>query len=633
MDEMEQKEGLEQEEKLEQPEETVEQEETTAAPEETAEQEETTAEQEETAEPETEPEQPEETAEPETTPAEKTTEKGNIIGLVIGFAAFIAVMVFCWMAPIGEVAADTGVLYAKGNNLYYYDMKNEPYLLQETIADDGTYHYFYSAWGANVSADNEEVYYAANIKADGTYDLYYKDVTKTDAKVKLVAKGVCDHIISENGEKTAYLVQEEDGLCLKVFDGENSTEASKEMQMEEDAYSISPDGKYLVYRDAYSILHAAKTDDLSNAIALTDDCPLYALAEDTLYFVSMSTSAYNIYAYDFKDAPKLVAENAVYMELMPNGRDVLYGIVPEGVVPYAELIADDMAEADAALTEADGEAYEAKQQRDQVREAMANGEGLTPILQEYYVISGGRATCVAENVISAVAAKGEKSFVTGYRAAEMEKIPMSALNGGLEMVEMLYYMSLSYGSPETFLVDAHGNSTVLGGYGIQPETIRISAHGTKAAYLAADETTGETILMELTIGKDAEATAVQTAVDDFAFVGDDLYYYFGYADGVGTLAKAGIEEVVENACGVEYAEDCVYYITNLDAAGCGELQSWNGKKKETIDSEVFSFQYKGNGKAAILTAYDANAGVGNLHYYDGKNVHQLDEGITAIFMY
>ena len=68
-----------------------------------------------------------EEVETEETPVEKTAEKGsnNIIGIIVGFALFIAFLAMVWMAPVGgKVVKDTGVFYAKENNLYYYDMKS-----------------------------------------------------------------------------------------------------------------------------------------------------------------------------------------------------------------------------------------------------------------------------------------------------------------------------------------------------------------------------------------------------------------------------------------------------------------------------------------------------------------------------
>lgn len=583
-----------------------------------------------------------EEAETEESPVEKTAEKGgsNVIGIIVGAALFIAFLAVVWMTPVGKVVKDTGVLYAKDNDLYYYDMKNEPYLLQEDISAGGGYNYFYSAWGAGISQDNEDLYYTANVQAEGTYDLYYKDL-KADDAAELVDSGVIDHKVSKNGEVVAYLAMKGDSLELRYFDGKEKRVAAEGMKLEEDVYSLSADGKYLAYKDAYDMLCATRTDLADPATKLTDDCPLYALAEDTLYFVSKADGMYNIYSYDFKNEPELVAENAQYMELMPNGRDLLYGVKPTEIIPYSELLEDDMAEIDAAMKEDDPN-YEQKLMRDELREAMKSGKGLEPLLQEYYILSNGKAKLVADNVVSAIAvADSDKNFITGYKAKPFQPLYLSVIDGGLEMVDMIYYMSINYGGMQPFLADGFGNVEVLDGSGVQLNTVQVSADGSRAAYLVEDPDTGSNTLMQMELGQTKEtkeATVVQENVKEFAFIGGNgpLCYYYDYADGAGTLASLESDRTITDATGVTFAKDVkeIYYIQNIDAkTGVGQMQHWNGKDEPTtVDGGVFAFQYKGNGKAALVYGYDPAQLTGDLGYYDGKGVTKLDEDITAIFI-
>lgn len=582
----------------------------------------------------------EEPAAEETPVAEKATEKSGIIGIVIGLAAFIAILAFCWMSPAGGSVKDTGVMYAKDNALYLYDLKNEPYLLQENIADGGSYHYFYTAWGASVAEEGDWAYYIANIDETGAADLYRKNMKDAAAEGELIDSNVYDYMASKDGEVVAYLAMDDDSLELRIYNGKESTVIADGMHLEDGVYSLSADGKYLVYTDAYDMLCATETNGAATAAVLTDDSPLYVLAEEAgiLYFVSKAEDSYNIYSYDFNSEPALVAENASYMELMPNGKDLLYGVMPAEIIPYSELLIDDMAEADAAMTE-DDENYEQKLMRDEIRVAMESGEGIQPMLQEYYVLANGKATLVADNVISAIAVDSERPFVTGYKALEFQPIQLSMVSGGLEMVEMIYYMTLNYGGMEVFLADGNGNLETMTGTEVQLDTIKISKNGQKAAYLATDAATGGNVLMQMTIGKAAEATAVQTNVEDYAFLGGNgpLCYYYDYANGAGTVGSVESDRTITGALGVQFAEDVeeVYYIADANSiTGLGQMQHWDGSGEPVIvDGGVFAFQYKGNGKAAVLYNYDVAAGTGDLGYYNGKGVTMLDEDVTALFMY
>ena len=97
---------------------------------------------------------------------------------------------------------------------------------------------------------------------------------------------------------------------------------------------------------------------------------------------------------------------------------------------------------------------------------------------------------------------------------------------------------------------------------------------------------------------------------------------------------AGSETTIAGACGVQYADDAVYYIADTDSkTGNGQLRCWDGTEETLIADSAFAFQYKGNGKLAYISGYDVTEGLGDLGYYDGKEARILDEDITAIFIY
>jgi len=571
--------------------------------------------------------------------APKKKSKAPIFLLIL--ILVVAAAAYGMMSGGGKAAKkDAGVFYAKENDLYYYDMKNEPYLVQEDISAGGAYNYFYTAWGAGTAEESDIAYYMANVDAAGAADLYRRDMKDPSAEAVLVDSDVYDYQVSKDGETVAYVVMQDDVLELRMDCGSGNEKIAENFTLEEEAYQLRADGKWLVFKDAYDMLCAAEVqeDGDVNVWKLTDVCPLYALSEDVLYFVSKADANYNIYSFDFENEPELVAENAQYMSLMPNGTDLLYGVKPTDVIPYSELLEDDMAEIDAKMT-ADDPNYDQKLMRDDLRAAMASGEGLEPLMMEYYLISGGKTTLVAENVVSAVAVAGsEKSFVAGYQAKPFQPLYLSVIGGGLEMVDMIYYMSINYGGMQPFLADANGNTEVLTGSAVHMDSIRVSSDGRRAAYLVDDAETGGNALMQMEFGSSVEATVVQNDVEDFAFLGGDgpLVYYYEYAKNAGTLASVDSDRTIRGVTGVTFAEDAqeVYYIKDINGStGVGQMQHWNGKDEATIvDGGVFAFQYKGNGKAAVLFDYDVMKLTGILGYYDGNGVTILDENVTALYI-
>lgn len=571
-------------------------------------------------------------------PAEEKKKKSSLPVILLVLAVLIGVGVYYWqtMQGDGNAVQDTGVLYAKNDDLYFYDLENEPYLLKEGISAGGSYHYYYSAWGASCAEEGHWAYFSDNIDESGCFDLYRKDTADAAAEPVLIDSNVYDYMTSKNGEVAAYLAMEGDSLKLRVYNGENVQEMAEGIHLENGVYSLSGDGKYLVFKDAYGMLRVAKAGE-KETLPLTDAVELYELAEEggMLYFVAKGTEGYNIYSYAFDGAdPVLVAENVSYMELMPNGKDLLYCKTPTEQVLYKDIVVDDMAEADAALTEADGEAYEKKLQRDVIRKAMENGEGFAPLLQECYMLIDGKSVLVSKDVVSTMGVDSEQPYAAGYRAKEFTPLHLSVIDGGLDMVEYIYFMSLSYGGLETFLADGAGNAEALTGSNIQPDSLQISPDGKRAAYLTEDPNSGGNILMVMEIGKAAEATAVQTNVENFGFVGSSLYFYFDYENGAGTLAAEGVEQTIPDACGIQYTDEGAYYIADVDSTtGNGQLKFWDGMEETVIDSGVFAFQYKNNGKLVYISSYEIDGGAGDLYYYDGEGSRKLDTDVTAIFMY
>ena len=314
---------------------------------------------------------------PAEAPAAQKAEKGGVLGIVIGLIALIAIVAYAWMNPMGK-AVDTGILYTKDDNLYYYDLKNAPYQVQEGLSNGGTYHYFYTAWGASVTEDGSYLYFSDDVDENGAFVLYRRDAKNADAKAAQIDTDVYDYMASKDGKVVAYLKKNGETYALCVYDGKEVQTVKTGINLENDVYALSGNGKYLAFTDTTGLLNAVAVGKNmeDNILPLTDSAETYALAEESgiLYYVAAGKDGYNIFSYDFKGEPKTAVENVSSMEMMPNGRDVLYCKKSEEKVLYKDIIVDDMAEQDAKLKKGD-EGYEQKVQRDEIRKAMKNGEG------------------------------------------------------------------------------------------------------------------------------------------------------------------------------------------------------------------------------------------------------------------
>ncbi len=567
---------------------------------------------------------------------EAVAKSSSVLGILIGMLAFLLFLAVVWIAPVGVFSEKEGFFYTKENNLYYYDGKDQPYLVHKNIARTGSKQYFHYGWGADRAEIGDWGYYCANIDEMGSFDFYRRNMTEKDAESQLIDSGVLGYGINKSGDQVAYIKAAGDSIELYCFDGEKLRFVSQVKFSEQNGIYLSEDGSYLAYTDAYGMLIA---EGKGSRQKLTDKAVSYELSEETntLYYVAEGVDTYNLYKYAFdNEEPQLLAENVNYLQLMPNNKEILYAVKPTEVIPYRELIIDDMADTDESLKEGDV-GYEGKQQRDIIRQAMENGEGIQPLLMEYYLYSDSESVFLEDHTVSAVAIDGERNYIAGYKAKDFQPIHLSLVSGGLEMVEMIYYMSLNYGGLDAFLTDGRGGTVVLGGNGIFVDDIKISKDGRWVAYLEAQsETDEEYRLLRMRLDGTKEAEVVAEKVRDFGFLGDDgtLGYFFVDENGKGQLGVYG-GNTISNVSSVTFAEDVnmVYYISDLDEeSGKGQMKRWDGKgEPETIDGGISFYQYQEYGRVQLMYDYDEQEQDFKLGYYDGKGITILDQGVTAIF--
>lgn len=577
-------------------------------------------------------------------PAAPAKSGGNIVGIIIGLLVFIGVLALCWkmVGPVGEVHADKGIAYAKDNNLYIYDLENDAYVAAEGISAGGQYNQYYSAWGTTFNEDGSGLYYSTNVREDGTFDLYYRGVT-ADSEDVLVGEAVADYMPTKDGAAAIFVKTTADGAAdLYQFVNGASTMVESNILAESGSYAISNDGSFVMYRkngDNGIALYAKGTAEGAEAVCLHENAATAMMTSDTdeIYFAGAEGESYAAFVYAFGAEPVKILDKVTYLEVMPNGKDVLLMGPSEGLVTYESIIEDDVEESDALLTEADGDAYQAKLQRDTIRTAMEGGEGFEPVLQKVYMYSNGKLTEVASDAISTVSVKNDRPYAVCYAAGELEKMKLSELSS-LQDAEKGYYMTLMYTEPKILVVNATGGSWQLSGSNISPANVFLSDDGTMVGYYETDTLTGATILNVAKLGTELSFRMENVEVADFLGTTNEVGYFKDYENGLGTMGvwDGGDPTEVEGVGGVHFAVDqnAVYYINNIDQQnGNGDLHVMANGEDTLVDTGVYSMQYKYNGKLAYLKNYDYTANKGDLYYYDGNESKEIDTGITAIFMY
>jgi len=559
-----------------------------------------------------------------------------LLGLII-FAGFLG---YCWYATGGGLtkSADIAITYAKDNGLYVFDLKNDAYKVNDTISNGGAYNYYYSAWGASASEDNEDLYYIAGIDAEGIGTLYFKDLKNKDAEPVLISENVNHYISSTDGSQCAYLVQNNGKADLYVYNKGQSRKVAEDILQQNGSYDLSKDGSYVLFKkgDAnQTALYVSAVATEEEPVKLSDKVALSFIADknDIAYFLEQQGDSYNLYEYTFEKEPTLVAEQVTYVELMPNGQDVLYCAMRTDETPLTQLIEDDVT---------DLSQYDEKRQAaiEEIRSKMKDEENMEPIFQDCYVLTAGRKIKVHDTVISVASLPGESGFLVGYSMESPAPVKLSETNSFDEAM-YTYYANLMYGEKEVFIADKVGNVYTLQEKNVVPTSIQVSDDGKSVAYYVPDETTGANVLKVESLAGKKGVIEIQKQVELMGFLGDssDLVYFYNYDGGMGSIGVFKGDtptEIDQNTTGVYFSDDKkeIYYLADPNiTTGNGTLMKYNGKEMKEIDKDVFSFQYKENGKLAYLKNYDFVTGLGDLYYYDGKTTRFVDSGVTAIYMY
>lgn len=558
--------------------------------------------------------------------------------VLLGLVAFVSFLGYCWYATGGGLgkSTDIAISYAKDNELYLYDLKNDPYVVNEGISNGGAYNYYYSAWGATVSEDNEDLFYLTGINADGVGVLSYKDIKNKDGEPIVLGESVAHYINSADGKECAYLVKNGDKMDLYVYYGGQSRLVAEDILQENGAYDLSKDGSYVLYKKSNGdkiSLYAAVVEKDEEPTKLSDSVALNLITEKSnmAYYLEQQGDTYQLYEYALGKEPQLVAEQVTYLEPMPNGQDVLYCAMRTDDTSLAQLVEDDITD----ISQYDQTRQEAIEE---IRRKMQE-ESMDPIFQDSYVLTAAGKKRIHDTVISAASLPGENGFVVGYSMEAPAPVKLSEINSFDEAL-YTYYSNLMYGQKEVFIADKAGNVYTLQETNVVPTSVQVSDDGKMVAYFVPDEVTGGNVLMVESLYGKKEAVEVQKGVEQMGFIqgSTDLIYFYDYNGGMGNLGlyRGDAMELDQNTTGIYFSDDKkeVYYLADPNTTtGNGTLMKFDGKNKEEIDQDVFSFQYKENGKLAYLKNYDFEKGLGDLYYYDGKATHMVDSAVTAVYMY
>ena len=570
--------------------------------------------------------------------------KNGLAGLLGGMVALAAVVVGLLASGVVDDTAYRPIAYVKDNNLYVSDVRHDPYVAKEAVSTGESFGYAYLAWGFSPSEDNGRILFQGDVDSNYNYSLYSRS-TAPGGETRLVGTGALLYQTDRRGDAVAYVTAE--GDLYYVGKGDPVLVATG-VDAEEEAFRLSEDGKFLGYRvlgeSAYQLLTFSAATGESEVVA--ENIQSYLFYGQGAYYLDYNPDGtFRLFDRAFAAAEATLVCEAAEGVAVSEERDGLMYLTGGDTIPYAQLIADDCAEADAALTapraedypdEAEYEnalaAYEIKLSRDELRSKMEAGEE-ADLLSACYWYQNGKSTLISSRAVNA-------SFIGSGAAAvlaapeEVEPVALSevATERG---VWQAYYLGLTEHA-ETWVMSPGGEPQRLNALATGFSSLAASADRQVWLYVAADAE-GEQQLLADTLAGSAHALPVESSEVEFAPVGHAFVYRTDVVNGVGSLWYDDGNDTVclaEDADGYFFENDGtgLFYMTGGGTEQAA-LNYFDGKKSVLVDEGVVYAQSYDNGVMAYLKDYDGETGLSDLYVWQKGKTRLLDSGVSHIYLY
>ncbi|MCD8036537.1 MAG: hypothetical protein LUE88_04030 [Clostridiales bacterium] len=575
----------------------------------------------------------------------------NRHSVILAFLVIFGIVVFVLVYRAGFITKEKfgldretsrAIVYTKDNELYCYDLKNDPVLISENLSNGGSITYSYVGSGITVAEDGTSVYFIDNVEADRTFSFNFYDADKKTEPIK-IADGVADYRVSTDGDGAVYIIPDETGSYGTLYGytkgDEESSEIAQNIGLNGTDYEISYNGEkavFIVEEGSSLSLNVCDIDGTDVSVVDSDVAQYIVNSEDKyVYYVKAvgaddGTTSYSIYKYDLKKAStELVDSGVIAVTLSSDENAVIYYKYNSDKIKASDIVIDD---------------GDDSEETNALREAIADYE-FRDIACSIYRYEDGDIELINDEVFAAMPMDSEGKYIAYTVPQGLNKITVNLSEiSTVTEISALYYMQAMQADCDTYVYKLGSFSDYVPFENSYLYSFQNSGNDAQFACLANYDESSQTgqLVLSTYYEKGIKAySLLEEDVESFQFLGDGsrIVYFRGVqSDGTGTLVyiESNVsDEISDSAYYYEAATDLyrrVFYLDDYDSETYGgAFHYYQEAKYVDIDDNVYMFAYRNNNNAFYMKDYNALTGTGDLYYYDGKNAVLVDEDVSSVF--
>lgn len=534
------------------------------------------------------------------------------------------------------------IVYSAGNDLYCYDLKDDPVLISENLSAGGSATYSYVGNGTTVANDGKSVYFIDNVAADGTFNLNYFTASKSGTP-SLISANVSDYEVSYEGDGAVYIVAGESGTDGTLYGYSKKANASYQIAdgvgVGGTEYAISADGKKAIFAKTENSSISLNISDIdgSNLSTIDTDVAQYLVTEQgtKIYYIKTEgtengTSIYNIYMYDMeKSKTQLIDENVIAVTLSSDENAVVYYKNSGNKVQAKDIINDDGDDSEAT---------------NELRKEIETYE-FNDITCSLYRYENGDSVLVNDGIFTAMPTdpKGEYIAYTVPTGLDKIKINLSEISS-VSDIDSMYYVQAMKANCDTYIYKLNDFNDFMEFDNSYVYSYENSGNnGQVACFVDYDSTKKQGKLVLSTYDDNGVKSygELEDDVSSYDFMGDGsrMAYLRGVDDsGAGTLiyVESNVpDEVSDSAYYYEVSKDFnrrLFYLDNYDSSVLGgTFHYYQQGVDNVVDDGVYMFAYRNNNNALYMKNYDSATATGDLYYLEGKTAKLVAQGVSSVF--